>query len=271
MIYEKVRLDENDENVYLETYIPDDIYGRIKDSILVIPGGGYEVVCNDREGEPVALAFAAKGFNAFVLHYSVKEKAVFPRPLIEASKAMKYIKDNAERFCADKDRVFVTGGSAGGHLCASLGTLWHMKEIYDAVDMPYGYNKPKAVIPVYPVISGVVRGAHLGSFYNILGTENPTEEQLKKYSLENRVDEKTVPMFLVHTVPDSVVSVYNSLAMAQALTDNGISYELHIYPEGCHGIALANEITSCGNGEMDIPYVAKWVDEAARWIKNINR
>ncbi len=101
MIYEKIRLDENDENVFLETYVPDDIYGRIKDSILVIPGGGYSEVCSDREGEPVALAFAAKGFNAFVLHYSVKEKAVFPKPLIEASKAMKYIKDNAERFYAD--------------------------------------------------------------------------------------------------------------------------------------------------------------------------
>ena len=269
MIYEKISLDKNDENVFLETYIPDDIYGRIKDSVLVIPGGGYSEVCSDREGEPVALAFAARGFNAYVLHYSVKEKAVFPRPLIEVSRAMKYIRDNAKRYHADFDRVFVTGGSAGGHLCASLGILWHIKEIYDEVDMPYGYNKPKAVIPVYPVISALVKGAHLGSFYNILGTENPTEEQLRKYSLELRVDEKTVPMFLVHTVPDNVVSVRNSLVMAEALTNNGISYELHIYPEGCHGIALANEITSCGNEEMDIPCAAGWIDEAARFIKNL--
>ena len=70
MIYEKVCLDENNENVYLELYVPDDIYGRKKDSILVIPGGGYENICSNREGEPVALAFTAKGFNAFVLHYS---------------------------------------------------------------------------------------------------------------------------------------------------------------------------------------------------------
>ena len=117
MIYDRISLDEKDENIYLELYLPDDIYGRKKDSILVIPGGGYSCVCSDREGEPVALAFAAKGFNAFVLHYSVGEKALFPRPLIEASMAIKYIKDNAEKHCGDPERVFVTGFSAGGHLC----------------------------------------------------------------------------------------------------------------------------------------------------------
>lgn len=269
MIYDRISLDEKDENVYLELYLPDDIYGRKKDSILVIPGGGYSCVCSDREGEPVALAFAAKGFNAFVLHYSVGKKALFPRPLIEASMAVKYIKDNAEKHCGDPERVFVTGFSAGGHLCASIGTLWHLKEIYDCVNMPYGYNKPKAVLPIYPVISGLVKDTHMPSFYNILGTENPTDEELAKYSLEKCVSEKTVPMFLVHTFTDQLVSVRNSLVMAQALTENGIFYELHIYPEGRHGVALANDITSCGEADMEIPYMANWTEDAVRWIKNI--
>ncbi|MDP4117981.1 MAG: alpha/beta hydrolase [Bacillota bacterium] len=268
MIYEKIGLDKDDENVYLEVYKADALGARICDALLVIPGGGYEF-CSDREGEPIALSFLAKGINTFVLHYSVGEKAKFPRPLIEVSKAMKYIKDNAAKYNIDPERVFVTGFSAGGHLCASLGTLWHTKEIYDEIDMPYGYNKPKAVIPIYPVISGIVKGTHMGSFYNILGTNTPTKEELEKYSLEKYVDEKTVPMFLVHTAEDSLVSVRNSLVMAQALTDAGISYELHIYQEGVHGIALANKITSCGQPSLDKPNVAKWVDIAYEWMENI--
>ena len=267
MLYEKVMLDDE---AYVEAYIPDDIYGRKKDSILVIPGGGYGCVCSAREGEPIALYFLAKGYNAYILHYSVGEKAVFPRPLIQASLAVKYIKDNAEKHCGNRERVFATGFSAGGHLCASLGTLWHMQEIYDATGMEYGYNKVKAVVPVYPVISGLVEGTHMLSFYNILGTQTPTREQLELYSLERRVDERTVPMFLIHTVEDQMVSVRNSLVMAQALTDAGIPFGMRIYPHGLHGMALCNKITSA---PQDLPFPSwqneRWIDDAHEWMEDL--
>ena len=108
MIYEKISLDKNEEDVYLEAYVPDTLKDFVKDAILVIPGGGYDCVCYDREGEPIALDFVGRGMAAFVLHYSVREKARFPRPLIQASKAMKYIKDNSERYIINPERVFPT-------------------------------------------------------------------------------------------------------------------------------------------------------------------
>lgn len=269
MIYEKIFINEADDRVYLETYVPDNIYGRKMDALLVIPGGGYGSVCAEREGEPIAMEFAAKGYAAFVLHYSVGENAVFPRPLIEASLAVKYIKDNAEKYFINPERIFAVGFSAGGHLAASLGILWDMSEIYNATGMPFGYNKIKGVLPIYPVISGIVKGTHMGSFYNLLGTTEPTKELLEKYSLERKVNEKTLPMFIVHTAADQSVSVRNSLVLAQALSEADIPYELHIYPEAPHGMALCNEITSMGRAAMDIPHNAKWVQEADEWMRSI--
>jgi len=268
MIYQKIPLSETNHEVYLEAFVPDRVGDYIRDAILVIPGGGYEGICSYREGEPIALAFLAKGLCAFVLHYSVGKDAKFPQPLIEASLAVKYIKDHAEEYSLNPDRVFACGFSAGGHLCASLGTLWHLPQVFEGAGIPYGSNQIKGMIPIYPVISAVVPGAHMGSFYHLLGTLNPTEEELKRYSLEYCVDEHTVPAFLMHTAADQAVSVANSLVFARALTDKGIRCELHIYPNGPHGVALANEITDCGKPEWNNKNTAKWVDMAAEWMKD---
>lgn len=268
MIYEKIALDESDERVFLEVYAPDKIYNFVRDGLLVIPGGGYEHVCSDREGEAVAFDFIQKGCAAFVLHYSVGEKALFPRPLIEASKAMKYIKDNATRYGIDPERVFATGFSAGGHLCASLGILWHLKEIYDEVPMEYGYNKPKGIMPIYPVVSAMVP-THGGSFKKILGKDNAGEEEKKKYSLELSVDETSSPAFIVHTSDDGSVPVFNALALAKAYADKNMQFELHIYKTGPHGMALSNEITSRGNEGWNNKINSSWTYFAREWMKTI--
>lgn len=267
MIIERIHLTD-DKNVYLDAYVPDNVYGRKTDALLVIPGGGYGGVCADREGEPIALAFLGKGYAAFVLHYSVGEKAVFPRPLAEASLAVKYIRDNAEKYCVNPERIFAMGFSAGGHLAASLGILWHSPEIYSATGMEYGENKVKGVLPIYPVVSANVP-THIPSFQNICGSKQPEPELLQKYCLETRIDEKTVPMFIVHTAEDQCVPVQNALVLATALANNNISFEMHIYPKAPHGMALCNEITGAKNSAHDIPHNAKWVCEADEWMKSI--
>ena len=269
MIYKKIQLDAGDENVYLEAYIADKVGEFVRDAILVIPGGGYYGVCSDREGEPIAKSFMPHGYNAFVLHYSVARKKTFPAQLIEASKAMKYIKDHADEYNINSDRVFVTGFSAGGHLAASLGTMWDMKEIYDEVEMPFGYNKPAGMILVYPVISGV-HYPHFGSFQNLLGKDNPEKEELERVSIENHVSEKSSPLFAVHTSNDEAVDVRNSLTLANAYREHGLTFEMHIYPDSPHGIALANNITSVGYCEKyNNKHMAKWVDEACEWAEKI--
>lgn len=281
MICKKIPLSETDENIYLEVYAADKMGVHCSDevapykrkAILVIPGGGYGRICSDREGEPVALAFLAQGFNAFVLHYSVKRVNgnTYPTQLIEASKAMKYIKDHAEEYGMDKDKVFACGFSAGGHLCASLGILWDIPEIYEAVDMPYGYNKPTGIMPIYPVITSTPSDPQPFTLQNLFGTEDElTKEMLDTGCLDRRVTEKASPAFIMHTANDEMVPVENSLMLAAAYSRCEIPFELHIYPDAPHGIALGNEITKCGIEKWSNPAVAKWVEHAVYWTKQFD-
>lgn len=257
------------DDVYLTAYVPDKLPHCTRPAILVIPGGGYGCICSDREGEPIALAFIAQGYTAFVLHYSVSRSRTYPAQLCEASLAMAHIRTHAEEYGIDPERVFVTGFSAGGHLAGSLGILWHRKEVTEGAGIPYGMNKPTGMMLVYPVVSADAQFAHLGSFYNLLGTDTPTEEQLASVSLEKHVDENSAPLYLVHTSNDNVVPVRNSLALAEAYADAGRTFELHIYPDAPHGAALGNKITWCGNEKHNNPAIAKWVENAAAWAETV--
>lgn len=263
MLYKKIQLTE-DEDVFLEAFAADKVGDFVRDGLLVIPGGGYKNVCADREGEPIAQAFMPYGFNAFVLHYTVDRKKPYPAQLIEASLAMKHIKDNAAEYNVNPERVFTVGFSAGGHLAGSLGAMWHRKEIYDAVNMPYGYNKPKGMMLIYPVLND-----HIGSFCNLLCNDNPYKEELEYVDIVANTDDKTVPAFIMHGCNDTTVPVKNSIDMAAAMTALNIPCELHIYPDATHGIALANEITYMGWSGAINPTVAKWVENAAAWADNI--
>lgn len=96
---------------------------KTRPAILVIPGGAY-MMCSDREAEPIALSFLAKGYAAFVLRYSVgKGAAKFPRPLNDAEEAMELIISNAAEWGVEPEHIAAIGFSAGGHLCAALGTM----------------------------------------------------------------------------------------------------------------------------------------------------
>ncbi|MBP3300307.1 MAG: alpha/beta hydrolase [Clostridia bacterium] len=265
MIFKTVQLRPEDEKITLDAYVADPYKTYKRKAILVIPGGGYGGICSDREGEPIALAFLPYGYNAFVLKYSVGRKRPFPAQLIEAALAIKHIKDHAEEYAIDPEEIFVVGFSAGGHLTASCGILWKHPAVYEAVDMPYGYNKPKGIMPIYPVIND-----HLGSFKNLWCTDTPTQEQLDQTTLDRHVDSDSAPAFILHTTTDEIVPVKNALDLAGAYAKAGVPFEMHIYPEGPHGMALANEITAWdGNPAYINPEIAKWIGMAAAWANNL--
>ena len=267
MRYEKIPLSEKDSNVFLEAYISDSIPGKKRKAILVFPGGAYAEICNDREGEPIALAFLAQGFNAFVLHYSIGgEDRVYPLQLREVALAMKHIKDNAEEYRIDPDELFTVGFSAGGHLAASSGVFWKRPEVTEGLDIPFGYNKPRGVMPIYPVINPEGHGF---SFVMLLGTDNATKEQLDYVSVDRHVDRDSSPAFIMHTAEDEGVDVRNTISLAMSYANAGVPFEMHIYPNGPHGIALGNEITDMGNPEYNDPIIAEWVRLAAAWADKI--
>ena len=260
---------ENPETVRLDAYIADPVRDFTRRAVLVIPGGGYGAVCADREGEPIALAFFARGFNAFVLHYTVGRKKPYPAQLEEASLAVAHIRRHAAEYGLDPCKVFAVGFSAGGHLAGSLGTMWHRDEAWKPVNLAYGENRPDGVMLIYPVVSGTEPYSDRGTIANLWCTDTPTEEQKKRVSLEAAVDERSAPLFAVHTSNDQAVDVRNSLVLAEAYRAHGLPFELHIYPDAPHGVALGSDITRCGNAKWSNPRIARWTDDATAWAESL--
>ena len=239
----------------------------VRDAMLVFPGGGYAGCC-DREGEPIVKKYLAAGMNAFCLRYSCGKDAAGFMPLVEASFAMKYIREHAKEF--NINRVFAVGFSAGGHLCGSLGTFWGEPWLMEKLgpDFPYGINKPDGTVLSYAVLSAV-EGSHRPSFETIIGKENPMEEDFERYSVELHAGEQSSPAFIWATSDDSVVPVVNSIRFADKLAAKGIPFELHIWPHGPHGLALAEKETAVGFASMINEAAAEWIPLSIRWIENL--
>ena len=129
-----------ERNVTLRAYLLDTPadYENIdkRPAVLVLPGGAY-MRCSNREAEPVAMAFLAEGYNAYILNYSVMEHAEFPHPLEDADQAMALIRQKAEDWNTDPGKIASIGFSAGGHLSGAMGTM--------------GKERPNAMILGYPV------------------------------------------------------------------------------------------------------------------------
>ena len=262
MHYEKIYFDPNHPDAFLTLYLSD-VKKPLRDAMLVIPGGGYGCVCSDREGEPIALAYLARGMNAFVLNYTVKPSDPYI-PLMEASLAMAYIREHAEEFSIHPDHVYAVGFSAGGHLAASLATMWNDETLNKRLSLAHGVNRPDGVVLCYAVITPE---GHFGSFQNLLGAEIDNQEMLHAFTVSERVTDATPPTFLVHTATDDLVPVEkNALVMADALTKAKIPYELHIYPFGPHGMALSDTNTSTGEKILeDRPY-ARWGEDSMTFL-----
>ncbi|MBR7112235.1 MAG: alpha/beta hydrolase [Clostridia bacterium] len=239
-------------------------------AVIVCPGGGYNHV-SPREAEPVAAQFLAAGCAPFILNYGVGENAKDFRPLKTLARAIRYLRENAEVYSIDPNYVFVCGFSAGGHLAASSGVLWSSPVLDEIAEgAPRDVVRPTGMILGYPVISAG-EFAHRGSFKQLCGKEEPSEAEQRVFSLELHVDSTTPPTFLWHTFADHAVPVQNSLLMAEAMSKAGVPFELHVFPEGRHGLSLCNDLTASRKPEINIvPHTAQWLPLALRWVKDFN-
>ena len=243
---------------YLPEYFSEFGKQDLRKAVVICPGGGY-VNVSAREGEPVALQLVAAGIPAFVLTYSVAP-AKFPTALTQLAETMLYVRENATSWHIDPEKILVAGFSAGGHLAASLGTMWQSR----LVELGYDSDtiQPNGLILGYPVISSG-EFAHKGSFENLLGK---TSAEWATHSLETLVTNQVPPVFIWHTVTDAAVPVENTLAFVQALQQKQVSYECHLYPNGPHGLSLANETTATENNPS-VPNVQSWLSLLLTWLE----
>lgn len=288
MLSKIIKLYDDKEDVTLTTYIVADS-GELSEignrpAVIICPGGAY-IFCSDREAEPVALRFAAMGYHAFVLRYSTagerksKERnkdCRHPIPLRDLGKAMLTIRENADKWQVDVDRIAVCGFSAGAHNAALYSTCWHTPILSDYFGVNSEMFRPAAAILSYGLSDysylfekekdPYCKQLNKTSKTALLGDEYQSIEKLKEVSPYLHISKLTPPTFLWATAEDEIVPVQHSLQMAQGLAEHKIPFEMHIFEKGSHGLSLATQASAVAKSLINTD-VAKWADLAEAWLE----
>lgn len=283
---------------YFETYIMDSEINyrqfRKRPAIIIAPGGAYAVHAR-KESEPVAIQFMQKGYQVFILKYSIgsdrdhPEKGIlkyskYPIQVVEMFETIHKIKENADLWNIDINKIFLMGFSAGGHVCASCGVKWNNEEIIQKLSFVPKEKELKVngIVLGYPFLvpntpeftklhqlEGVQKVQPIMN-YVLYQTDAPSQEQLDQVNLLNYVSEETVPMFIWHSIDDPVIDSTNSTKFISKLLKKGVEAEYHLFGHGEHGKSLENTLTHMSDEEIDYD-LNKWIELADCWIKRIGR
>src|SRR5690554_4843620 len=225
-------------------------------AVIICPGGGYHALMAKREGSELAKKFNEMGIAAFVLKYRLPndefqvDKSI--APLQDAQQAIKTVREGSTKWHIDPDKIGIMGFSAGGHLASTAGTQFAAP----VIDNPNKTSlRPDFMILIYPVISFSDSIGHRGSRNFLLG-EDPSVDQIRRYSGELQVTADTPPTFITHGADDTVVPVANSLEFYLALQRNQVSSEIHIYAKGEHGY-------------LQTPVFGEWFGRVRNWMESM--
>lgn len=233
-------------------------------AVVVFPGGGYATQAMGHEGADIATWLNERGVAAFVVRYRLGHRYRHPAPLDDGKRAVRIVRSRAKTYGLDPSRIGVWGFSAGGHLAASVSTLFddgdaragdaRAKDPKDALDRVS--SRPDFAILCYPVIHMDEPFVHKGSRQRLLG-DAPSADLVWRLSLEKQVTPRTPPTFLFHTTADTAVPPENSVDYYLALRRAGVPAELHLYEHGKHGVGLA----------PTDPVLASWGPRLEDWLR----
>jgi acetyl esterase/lipase len=231
-------------------------------AVIICPGGGYVGLSMENEGSNIAKAFNKLGITAFILKSRLPSDSIMVDktigPFQDAQRAIQIVRQRAAEWGIDPHKVGIIGFSAGGHLASTASTHFD-KTVIDNKD---NINlRPDFAMLIYPVITFGPK-AHVASKENLVG-KNASQELIDLYSNEKHVTANTPPTFLVAAEDDNVVPVENTLLFYQALLDNKVKAEMHIYPAGGHGFGLYNKTTK----DLWFDRLTNWLDEGG-WLGN---
>lgn len=239
-----------DKNIEFIPYLTPYIKEGAKTAIVVCPGGGYAHRA-EHEGNTIAEWLNEIGVTAYVLEYRVAPYHAPAEPS-DIQRAMRVVRKEAERYGFEK--IGVMGFSAGGHLAATV-SVHYDKHFYDPTDEIDAFSaRPDFSVLCYPVID-LFTYRHDGSRTNLL-ERRPKKSDCEFYSLQMQVTDDTPPAFIWHAADDVGVPTENSLLYALALAEHNISYEMHIYPFGGHGLGLAKQV----------PHMHQWTTALKNWL-----
>lgn len=255
MHYEKIYYPDS-KKVWLECYIQDSGLKlgqeQMRPAVVICPGGGY-VYLSPREAEPVALAYAAKGLQAFILHYSLGWDVKGFQPLNEMDWAIGLIRSHAKEWYVDAEKILACGFSAGGHLALSSGLL--------------GKNRPNGLILGYPATDMSSKGSELMQML-FTGGEELTEEERVWLNPVQAVTKDAPPLFMFTTAEDALTRK-STLDLVMAYEEQNALLEYHLFQKGPHGYSLANEACADGSSQVINPHVEKWLDLSVEWLFSV--
>ena len=212
-------------------------------AIISCPGGGYRRLAMNHEGHDMATWFNKQGITYAVLKYRMPNGDI-AIPISDALQAVRTLRERADEWNIDPQKVGIMGASAGGNLAAQAATQFTSEE-----------DRPDFQILFYPFI--MMSKWHAQSL--LMG--DASDEAVDRYWASKQVKENTPPAFLLCSADDRTVPCQNSIEYFQALRAKGIQATLHIYPSGGHGWGY----------EEWMPYKREWTAELERWIEQWTR
>ena len=229
-------------------------------AMVICPGGGYAHLA-PHEGNDYALWLNQHSVTCFVLKYRLGSSGYHhPAMLNDAARAVRWVRAHADGYKIDSHRVGIMGSSAGGHLASTLLTHFDAGDTNSSDIVERQSSRPDLGILCYAVIT-MGEFTHKGSLHNLLGT-NPPPELVKNLSNELQVTPNTPPCFLWTTFEDQAVPMENTMQFAEALRENHVPYDLHVYQKGGHGMGLKDK--------FPFAHPHPWASDCLFWLKAQN-
>ena len=220
-------------------------------AVVVIPGGGFEILAIDLEGTEVCDWLTARGITCVLLKYRVPgapydwhcdcrphNYQVPTMALEDVQRTMGLVRLHAREWHIDPHKVGVVGFSAGGFLVAEISTHFG-KRLYPPVDAADRESaRPDFAMAIYP--------GHIAFDDGKLNPNVP-------------VTRDTPPTFIVQAEDDDVDGVQQALTYFAALKGAGVPTEMHLYAQGGHAFGLRRTSRP----------ITAWPDLADAWMRTI--
>lgn len=211
-------------------------------AVIIAPGGSYHHLGLYNEGYTSAKWFSENGVTAFMLKYRTNESLYnYPAMLQDMQRAIQLLRENADEYEIDPNKIGIIGYSAGGHLVAMTAEFADTHNELEKIGIKTDVSlRPDFCMPIYPVVTMQDDIAHRWSRKSLLG-KNQTQARKDEFSLEMNVPDNMPPTYIVVCKDDPVVIPENSLRLYAALESKNIeNCRLAVYEWGKHGFGMVN-------------------------------
>jgi acetyl esterase/lipase len=207
-------------------------------AVVLAPGGAYRGLAANLEGRQVADWFAARGVTTFVLKYRLGSRYLYPTPLVDARRAMRFVRARAAEFGVAPDRIGMMGFSAGGHLTAMAATSPEAGRAGAADPLDRVSSRPDFIVLGYPWLNAMKKDQTAYAYCGALKIDPAQCGQFEQYMPDRLVTKETPAAFIYHTTDDELVPVDASVSFYRALIAAGVPAEMHLFGSGRHGSGL---------------------------------